>query len=138
MILSKEFSLNLNYYNDKEIKYSQQEIDDWLKQKNVDLFILKDKNVNLGFILYQKIDVNTYDLLYIYVIKNMRNKKIAEKLLKGSIELLKDENIIIFLEVSEKNLFAIKLYEKINFKRISIRKKYYKDDTNALIYKFEV
>lgn len=138
MILSKEFSLNLNYYNDKEIKYSQQEIDDWLKQKNVDLFILKDKNVNLGFILYQKIDVNTYDLLYIYVIKNMRNKKIAEKLLKGSIELLKDENIVIFLEVSEKNLFAIKLYEKINFKRISIRKKYYKDDTNALIYKFEV
>lgn len=138
MILSKEFSLNINYYNDKEIKYSQQEIDDWLKQKNVDLFILKDKNVNLGFILYQKIDVNTYDLLYIYVIKNMRNKKIAEKLLKGSIELLKDENIIIFLEVSEKNLFAIKLYEKINFKRISIRKKYYKDDTNALIYKFEV
>ena len=102
------------------------------------MFILKDKNVNLGFILYQKIDVNTYDLLYIYVIKNMRNKKIAEKLLKGSIEFLKDENIVIFLEVSEKNLFAIKLYEKVNFKRISIRKKYYKDDTNALIYKFEV
>ena len=39
----------------------------------------------------------------------------------------------IFLEVYKKNLFAIKLYEKIGFEKISVRKNYYGQNKNAII-----
>ena len=37
------------------------------------------------------------------------------------------------LEVNEKNVKALKLYEKIGFERISIRKNYYGKNENAMI-----
>jgi len=40
----------------------------------------------------------------------------------------------IFLEVSSENKAAIRLYESVNFNRISTRKKYYKDTTDAFLY----
>lgn len=40
----------------------------------------------------------------------------------------------ITLEVNEKNIYAIKLYESFNFKKLGIRKKYYNNSDNAIIY----
>ncbi|NYV27719.1 GNAT family N-acetyltransferase [Streptobacillus felis] len=73
---------------------------------------------------------DSYELFEIAIKEKYRNKGYAKKLLY-SISYNKD----IFLEVSEKNIAAIKLYEEIGFKKISIRKKYYLDGSNALIMK---
>ncbi|WP_066900182.1 GNAT family N-acetyltransferase [Streptobacillus notomytis] len=71
-----------------------------------------------------------YELFEIAIKEKFRNKGYAKKLLHN-ISYEKD----VFLEVSEKNMAAIKLYEKTGFERISIRKKYYLDGSNALIMK---
>lgn len=70
----------------------------------------------------------------IVVRKDMRNNKVGsflmEKLIEISNEKKKDE---LTLEVNIKNIPAIKLYEKYNFERVGIRKKYYNNEDDALI-----
>lgn len=66
--------------------------------------------------------------------KCYRNKGIASKLLEKLIELAKKENVSsLTLEVNENNMYAIKLYEKYNFKKIGLRKNYYLQNENAII-----
>lgn len=138
MIIKTNKKLNISKFKDKDFKYSQEEIDSWLNLENTFLFTLEEENKIYGFSLFMKTDIDSYDLLYIYIIKDKRNQNLATKLLNASINLLKDLKISIFLEVSSENISAIKLYEKLEFKKISVRKRYYKDDTDALIYKLEV
>ena len=70
----------------------------------------------------------------IVVKKDMRNNKIGSRLLEKLIEIArqkkKDE---ITLEVNINNIYAIKLYEKYNFEKVGIRKKYYNNIDDALI-----
>lgn len=70
----------------------------------------------------------------IVVKKDMRNNKIGSILLEKLIEIArqkkKDE---ITLEVNINNIYAIKLYEKYNFEKVGIRKKYYNNIDDALI-----
>lgn len=75
------------------------------------------------------------DLLYICVAPSHRRNKIASKLLKRAIEILKARNVNeLLLEVEVSNLPAIKLYESFGFTRITTRKNYY-GDKDALIMK---
>lgn len=138
MIIKTNKKLDISKFKDKDFKYSQEEIDSWLNLENTFLFTLEEENKIYGFSLFMKTDIDSYDLLYIYITKDKRNQNLATKLLNASINLLKDLKISIFLEVSSENISAIKLYEKLEFKKISVRKRYYKDDTDALIYKLEV
>lgn len=47
--------------------------------------------------------------------------------------MAKELSTSITLEVNENNLPAIHLYEKFNFKRLGLRKKYYNNTDNAVI-----
>ena len=85
------------------------------------LVYIEDNNI-LGFIDYSKMYENM-EINYIFVIEKYRNKGIASKLLKYIIENNEFSNIT--LEVNINNTNAIKLYEKFDFKTISIRKGYY-------------
>ena len=58
------------------------------------------------------------------------------KLLNNIIKKLNLENI--YLEVSRINQKAISLYEKIGFKENGIRKNYYSNNTDAILYKMEL
>lgn len=138
MIVKIDKNLDISEFLNEDIKYSQNEINEWLKLENVYLFKIVENNLVLSFSIFMKTDIDTYDLLYVYTKKNKRKSNLAYNVLKESINFLKNSKISIFLEVSENNASAIKLYEKLNFKKISIRKRYYKDDSNALIYKLEV
>ena len=44
----------------------------------------------------------------------------------------------IFLEVRPTNSSAIKLYEKLGFENISVRKKYYSDGEDAMVFKLRI
>ena len=65
---------------------------------------------------------------------NKRNLGIGTKLLESIISSANEQNCTnITLEVNEHNNPAIHLYEKFNFERIGLRKKYYNNTDNAII-----
>ena len=72
--------------------------------------------------------------------KEYENNGIATLLLNTVFNFAKENNITrIFLEVRPSNIHAIKLYEKNDFKTISTRKNYYKDNNeDAIIYLKEI
>ena len=89
------------------------------------IFIYKENNIIKGFIHNQN-GIDIIDLLNIIVKPEYRNHGIGSVLLKYIIDNKQDKKIM--LEVRSKNINAIKLYQKYDFKIINIRKNYYKDD----------
>jgi ribosomal protein S18 acetylase RimI-like enzyme len=88
------------------------------------------------------VDVGPYeaDVLYIYVRTDRRRDHLAEKLFAGLICHLKSLPQIeaIFLEVRMSNIAAIGLYEKLGMRRQSVRKKYYSNGEDALVFKLAI
>lgn len=96
---------------------------------------IEEENGNLkGFITFS-IGLDDADIESVYVKKEFRKNKLATLLLESALEKIKKENITrVLLEVKEGNIPAISLYSKFGFKKISVRKKYYADGKDALIY----
>ena len=92
---------------------------------NETIYIYKENNINKGFIHIQT-GLDIIDLLNIIVKPEYQNQGIGSILLKYIIDNKQDKKIM--LEVRSKNINAIKLYQKYDFKIINIRKNYYKDD----------
>ena len=118
-----------NYKEFQKLGWSVNQINNQLN-KNVDLsYGVFYQNSLISFILGDLINIEKiaeYEILFIYVCKNFRNKGIGTKLLK-KIEGI-DNNIClrkIYLEVSKKNREAISFYIKMNFEKIYTRKNYY-------------
>ena len=79
-------------------------------------------------VMYEKCEI-----VDIFVLKEYRNKGIASKLIN---EITNDYTVDnITLEVSMLNKNAINLYEKLGFKKIAVRKNYYKDSDGILMLK---
>ena len=92
---------------------------------NETIYLYKENNINKGFIHIQN-GIDIIDLLNIIVKPEFQNQGIGSILLKYIIDNKQDKKIM--LEVRSKNINAIKLYQKYDFKIINIRKNYYKDD----------
>ena len=92
---------------------------------NETIYLYKENNINKGFIHIQN-GLDIIDLLNIIVKSEYQNQGIGSVLLKYIIDNKEDKKIM--LEVRSKNINAIKLYQKYDFKIINIRKNYYKDD----------
>lgn len=123
-----------------DIFYS--EFDDYwtitmLKQEleNLDTYYLvaKINNEIVGIGGVHKI-LDEMNVNYIVTKKNKRNLGIASQILYNLISFANTKKIkTIMLEVNEKNIFAIKLYEKFQFKKVGLRKKYYNNTDNAIM-----
>ena len=92
---------------------------------NETIYIYKENNNVKGFIHTQN-GLDIIDLLNIIVKPEYQNQGIGSVLLKYLIDNKQDKKIM--LEVRTRNINAIKLYQKYDFKIINIRKNYYKDD----------
>ena len=90
-----------------------------------------DNNI-VAFLIFT-IMYNKCEIVDIFVEEKYRNRGIAQNLIKEIIKDFDVENIT--LEVSENNISAIKLYEKLDFKKVAIRKNYYKDNDGFLMLK---
>ena len=141
--------LNINYLkevinlirNNSNLKWSDKQIKECFFERSIVYGLFNNEKLIAVSIFSYIFD--EAELLYVITNKNFRGKSIAKKLLIKSIESLKEKAIkTIFLEVNIKNTFAIKLYEKLNFKQISIRKNYYKNENNsfndAAIYQLNI
>ncbi|MCX6105430.1 MAG: GNAT family N-acetyltransferase [Proteobacteria bacterium] len=85
------------------------------------------------------IDVGVYaaDLLYIYVVPEYRGRGAAGLMLQTVLTELATEPQLeaLVLEVRPSNKSACKLYQRLGFAEVGIRKRYYSDGEDALVLK---
>ncbi len=80
----------------------------------------------IAYIAYKDLDISN-DVYHLYVKKEYRKKYIATEL----INLISNKDILV--EVDIENIKAIKLYEKLGFKKIKTLKNYYKNGNDAIV-----
>ena len=69
----------------------------------------------------------------LFVNKKKKKKGIATSLMNKMIE--NEDYSRIMLEVNENNINALRLYNKLGFKEISLRERYYGEDTAIIMEK---
>ena len=88
-------------------------------------FIYMEKSNIIGVVNYYDL-YDRFELAYIEVSEEYRNKKIGSSLVEYLLKIGEEKKITnITLEVNMNNEFAIKLYEKFDFKIVATRKGYY-------------
>ena len=110
-----------------------------IKNKNYNYLVAKSNDGKIiGYIGISYV-LDSADIISIVVHKDYTKKGIATLLLQEIFTFAKENNIQkIMLEVRSSNLPAQKLYEKLGFKQITIRKNYYDNTEDALIYEKEL
>lgn len=122
-----------NLTTDFDDFWSYEILQNELNNPNSEYFIAKQDNEIVGFAgLWKSIDdVHITDIV---VKKIYRKNHIGSAILQKLIDTAERQNFkSITLEVNENNLPAINLYTKFLFKKLGIRKKYYKNKDNAII-----
>jgi [ribosomal protein S18]-alanine N-acetyltransferase len=114
----------------KEQKWSDAGVQSHLQ--NYPLLISVSDSVVTGYVLFLE-GLWDLEILRIGTDPDYRKQGIGANLLQVLINREKP----ILLEVKANNLAAIHLYEKMNFKQIGNRKKYYPDGMDGLIYYLE-
>ena len=124
------YNLELQCFNNH---YSLTTIQDDLENDKVTMFLYLKNDKVVGYIsIYHFLD--EANLQKIAVLENERRNGIATELINYSADYIKQLGIKTFyLEVNEHNLIAIKVYEKLGFKKISTRKNYYGEDS-AIVF----
>lgn len=114
--------------------WSEQSLKAELKNVNAHFFVAQNKGKILGYIGAHCYSGECY-ISNVAVFREYQNQKIGSMLLKNFIEFIKDKCEFISLEVRKSNLLVIKLYENFGFKKVGVRKDFYKKPSeDALIY----
>ena len=136
-LINKEHLLSIiNFINDNSDEFNYFKNIGW-NIKNIESHFSKNNNYSLGYfkdnnlvgvLIGDKIkNDKEYDLELhiIFVLKDLRRKKIATKLLNYvETNTIKFSNI--FIEVAEDNVEAINFYQKNNFVFLNFRHNYYR------------
>jgi len=113
--------------------WSKKQLEESLKNGNIFL-AAEQRNEIVAFLLAEDL-IDSFNLLLIATKNEFKNKNIATKLMQKLEEIAKNKKIEkIWLEVRENNIPAINLYKKNDFKNIYLRRNYYKNGENALIF----
>ena len=86
----------------------------------------------LGYLEIRLVD-GVVDIMNLFVNEENRHQGIATSLMNEMME--KEDYNRIMLEVNENNNEALRLYSKLGFKEISLRDRYYGDDTAIIMEK---
>ncbi len=94
------------------------------------LWIYEVDNDVVGFIIDMR-HKNEISLLNIAIHKYLQGMGHGLKMLKKYIKSLPGK-CSIYLEVNKNNIKALNMYSKLNFEKVSIRKSYYTDGSDAI------
>ena len=99
--------------------------EEFIQDPFLKLLTYEEENIVKGILLYSeiydRIEINQIEVIPIY-----QNRHIASSLMQYLIDQAKNTKIInITLEVKCDNYKAINLYQKYNFEKQAVRKKYY-------------
>lgn len=99
--------------------------EEFIQDPFLKLLTYEEENIVKGILLYSeiydRIEINQIEVIPIY-----QNRHIASSLMQYLIDQTKNKKIInITLEVKCDNYKAINLYQKYNFEKQAVRKKYY-------------
>ena len=115
-------------------RYSRNTIMSFLQSQTCRTYVAILDDELVGYITYAVVD-DECELIKVVVEQGRRGCGIGLLLIGKTLDCLKNEGVEkVFLEVRINNLPAIKLYEKLGFKNINIRQKYYDNSVDALIY----
>lgn len=92
----------------------------------------EDGKTTLGYLEIRLVD-GVVDIMSLFVNEEFRKQGIATSLMENMFN--NEEYSRIMLEVNENNIQAIKLYNKLGFKEISLRDRYYGEDTAIIMEK---
>ena len=110
--------------------------DDYLKMSidsNYEFVVAEKNGIIMGYLIYLKID-DKLEIIKIATGEDFKRQGVATSLISYMKDQgLKNHHTGIILEVNEFNVAARHLYEKIGFKQIYIRKKYYHGTDDAII-----
>ena len=103
------------------------------KKHGIKVFGLALSNLVIGICVFHVV-LDEAQINFFVVNEEYRKKGFGTFLMKYLIEECEKLNINnLFLEVSHKNLIAVKFYSRFNFSTVGIRRNYYKDGSDALI-----
>ena len=119
--------------NSTDERIEKSSILDEIINPNYLVLVAEENGEIAGFLSVIK-NYDCADVMMIATGLSYRRNGVATKLLSEAIEMLKNLGVNrLLLEVNETNIGAIELYKKLGFKQISIRKKYYKGQFDAVI-----
>lgn len=122
-MLPSDYSLIYKLGTQLNINYAKlNKLDDIINDNNQKVYVYIINSNVVGF-LHITISFDEADIVDIITSKEYRNHGIGNSLISYAI---KDNNLKkINLEVRESNKIAIEFYQKMNFKKVRIIKKYY-------------
>lgn len=94
--------------------------------------IFDEEDTLIGFILYRDLP-NAWEISLVASDPKFRRRGYMEKLFDFLIAA-KGQDKELWLEVHEENVPAQKLYEKLGFKEVGRRPRYYNDGATAILY----
>lgn len=104
-------------------------------------FAEEDHEMIIGFVIYS-LQLNECHLLNLIVAPAYQRKGLGQKLLMAALNNAKEKGAgITYLEVRRSNHQAIRLYEKIGFVEIAVRKGYYQSkhsSEDAIVYAMDL
>ena len=104
-----------------------------LRKKYVYAFACFKNYEIVGVCVFQRIFCNA-ELTYLSIHPTFKRRGLGKKLINEILKQCKSFAIEkVLLEVSEKNLAALNFYHSFGFETVGIRKRYYRDGSNALL-----
>ena len=113
--------------------WSKKQWIDELKKEDIKVFGLLLSNLVIGICVFHVI-LDEAQINFFVINQKYRKKGFGSHLMDYLIEQCQKLNINrLFLEVSHTNVIAEKFYSRFEFSTVGLRKKYYKDGSDALI-----
>jgi len=101
-------------------------------------FVVMDDDTRVGYIGLWLTRPNA-EIINLAVVPLKRNKGYGKALMEETIAFCAREGVdTLTLEAKATNMKLIGFYEHLGFEKISVRKKYYSDGTNALLMAREI
>lgn len=120
--------------SEKNGAWTYEQLEHSLRLENVLCYVAKNDEKVLGFVLIEETPYD-FDILEIVVDQELRGRGIGTMLMKKVLDYAKlTHKEKATLEVASDNISAISFYEKFGFSQISVRKNYYKNGNDALIF----